>query len=311
MVSRLQRVSQIGKTFPLAEKRKIKIHGIETLCLVRTKELEHTYGWYAQYDAFVKYVMDAKLHLKTKDCSDPLEIDQDESRPYSIHTLFAQFAFCAMKNTKTDRYIPIKQLRKILKAGIGDKCDVDGIINEYLKKEAEQKKIELSSETTPEEYAEACIQDASEVFRQSMDYKIDQLQKEREQYKVSDYEGLIYYRKGDSIKPIIRKSVRESFIFYRSILDEKYYKELMTQNATDRCRFLVEENRSILIRDKDWRKIFKDIEEHEEAFARYYPMVRVKISSDGTYCIVKAIVLNNDLYRYCCILAEEEEDDSK
>ena len=34
--------------FPLAEKRKVDIDGIETICLVKTRECEETCGWYEE-----------------------------------------------------------------------------------------------------------------------------------------------------------------------------------------------------------------------------------------------------------------------
>jgi hypothetical protein len=55
------------------------------------------------YEEFVIRIMDAKLHLKDKNCADPLKIDQEEEHPYSIWTLFAQFGFAGAKNKKVDR----------------------------------------------------------------------------------------------------------------------------------------------------------------------------------------------------------------
>ena len=55
----------------------------------------------------------------------------------------------------------------------------------------------------------------------------------------------------------------------------------------------------LLIRDKDWDKIFKDIEENEDSYARYYPMVRVRSTSDNMDYLIKAFVLNDDLYEFC------------
>lgn len=65
------------------------------------------------------------------------------------------------------------------------------------------------------------------------------------------------------------------------------------------CRWLVEQNRSILIRDKDWDKIIIDIEENEMSFSRYYPMVRVAINSTNLVYMTKAIILNDALFDYC------------
>lgn len=47
------------------------------------------------------------------------------------------------------------------------------------------------------------------------------------------------------------------------------------------------------------REIFADIEENDDAFARYYPMIRVKIESTNLLHLVIAIVLNDEVYAYC------------
>ena len=264
-----------------------------------------------QYEKFVKRVMDAKLHLADKDCGDPLKIDQDEASPYSVNTYFAQFLFAGARNDKIDRYIPIEEIRKALQKGIGDKCDVNGIIDEYLKKESEQKKIELLNISSEEEYKEACDQDSSEVFKQILDVKKAYLQKKRETYKVSTYEDLLYYNRGDSMHPGLMRSLGKSFVFFNGLLSNEKYSKLMSKTAQERCEFLVEENRWILIRDKDWRKIFKDIRENKDSFARYYPMVRVVIDTDDQGNIVKGIILNDELYAYCPELAEKYGDDKE
>ncbi|MBR1597580.1 MAG: hypothetical protein IJ661_01555 [Lachnospiraceae bacterium] len=259
------------------------------------------------YEDFVKYVMDTKLHLLNKDCSDPLKIDENESKPYSVYTLLAQFAFMGAKNKKIDRFIPVEEIRKALTASIGDKCDVNNIIDNYLSKEAEQKDIDLSEISTEEEYKKACDQDSSEVFKQYMDMEAEKIEKAREAYDIADFDNLLFYESGDTIKPVILESLGESFVFYRSILEEDTYKELMGKGYMSRCGFLADNNRSILIRDKDWRKIFKDIRENDEAFARYYPMVRVSVTSENIAHMIKGIVLNDALYEYCFELAPKYE----
>lgn len=72
----------------------------------------------------------------------------------------------------------------------------------------------------------------------------------------------------------------------------------MSDNRDERCTYLSEQNRPLLLRDKDWRKIFKDIKRHKKSFARYYPMVRVKIGNKEIADMIKAIVINDDLYKY-------------
>lgn len=52
------------------------------------------------------------------------------------------------------------------------------------------------------------------------------------------------------------------------------------------------------MRDKDWEKIFADIEENKESFGRYYPLFRVRIESDGLMDMSIALLINDDLYAY-------------
>lgn len=262
-----------------------------------------------KYQIFVNMVMDAKLHLMDKDCSDPLKIDQTNPMPYSVHTYFAQVMFAGAENKKVDRYIPIEEIRKALIEGLGDRCDVNGIIDQYLDREARQQEIDITKLSTEEECMEAFQQDASALFRQYMDRNTEQMQKEWEAYDIAKYEQLLSYEPGNTMHPGLMKSLNRNFAVYSSALMEKHYKYLMKKSADRRCEFLIEQNQFILIRDKDWKKIFEDIRKNEDAFARYYPMVRVRLDSRGLEYLVKGIILNDDLYRYCIELARKDETD--
>ena len=50
---------------------------------------------------------------------------------------------------------------------------------------------------------------------------------------------------------------------------------------------------------KPYYKIFKDIDENEDSYARYYPMVRIRLTSENLDYLTKAIVLNDELYEFC------------
>lgn len=88
-----------------------------------------------QYEKFVKMIIDGKLHQKVKNCDDILDIDQEDSTSYGIDFLMARFAYAGARNRKVDRYIPIEEIRKALKEGLDNKCDVDLIIDNYQAKE--------------------------------------------------------------------------------------------------------------------------------------------------------------------------------
>ena len=252
-----------------------------------------------QYDEFVKRIMDAKLHIKNKNCGDFLQIDQEDTAPYSIYSLFAQIAFMGAENKKIDRYIPLEELRESLVCELGDKCDVNHIIEEYLQKEQREEEIKISKDITSEQLKTFCEQDASESFNQVMEIKRHEMMETYEKYDITNYEELLDYKADDCIEPDLQEALTKSFAFYTNLLEEDTYKELMKQSANSRCQWLVEQNKYLLIRDKDWSRIFTDIENNETSFARYYSMVRVKLTNKDLIDMVKAIILNDELFEYC------------
>lgn len=254
----------------------------------------------SMHEAFVQRIMDAKLHWKEKDCRDILSIAQEEPDPYTINTFMAQLVFGGAQNKKVDRYIPLEEIRQQLKMGIGEAINVDLIVDNYLKKEAEIEEIgPLKEDSSEEEFSALCVQDASSALRQIMDMKQQKMIDERKKYDITEYDDLLYFEKGDMIIPNIEQVLIKSYKFYRDVSQEENYQKLMEQPVEIRCKWLTEQNRSIYIRDKDWIIIFNDIEKNQDSFSRYYPMVRVRLDAEYLREIVKAIVLNDDLYMYC------------
>lgn len=258
---------------------------------------------------FVMRIMDAKMHIREKNCEDPLSIDPEAEGTYSIWTLFAQFGFAGARNKKIDRYIPIDEIRKALRAGMSQYDDIDQIIDEYLEKEAQQIEINLEEAKKSEEsFEQAVEQDASEVFNQIMDKKREEFEKDQEKYDIGEAEKLKFFEKDDTIRTGLAEALGKSRKFLDSILEEKEYKEWKEKSAHEKCEWLVESNKYILIRDKDWEKIFTDIENNGDSFGRYYSIMRVKMDSDSLVDMCSALMINDDLYDYSKTLAEQLEE---
>ena len=258
---------------------------------------------------FVMRIMDAKMHIREKNCEDPLSIDPEAEGTYSIWTLFAQFGFAGARNKKIDRYIPIDEIRKALRAGMSQYDDIDQIIDEYLEKEAQQIEINLEEAKKSEEsFEQAVEQDASEVFNQIMDKKREEFEKDQEKYDIGEAEKLKFFEKDDTIRTGLAEALGKSRKFLDSILEEKEYKEWKEKSAHEKCEWLVESNKYILIRDKDWEKIFTDIENNGDSFGRYYSIMRVKMDSDSLVDMCSALMINDDLYNYSKTLAEQLEE---
>jgi hypothetical protein len=85
----------------------------------------------------------------------------------------------------------------------------------------------------------------------------------------------------------------------------------MNAGPEDRREFLAQSSSRVLLRDSDWERIFTEIIRREDAFRRYYPMARVDVSQREAGLIVRALVLNDDLYSDCLasFRAQEESAD--
>lgn len=254
---------------------------------------------------FVHAVLDTKIYKKEKECYDHLKIDKEEEGTYSIFTLLAQFAFGAARNYKVDRYVPIKEIKACLISGIGDKCDVSAIIDKYLQEDEEvdvNKLLDENGEISENEYKK----DPSVFFNKMMDKKIDVMKENREKYDISEYLELLFYEKDDTIEPSLFECIKRSFDFCCSCTEEEQYKELMKSTGRKRCEYLVDNNRSLWLRDTDWQKIFDEIMNKKETFARYYPMVRVKINSESLVNLMRAFIINDDLYNMLLNITKKE-----
>lgn len=242
------------------------------------------------YEDFIIGIMDSKLYLKEKNCYDPLKIDQEAETPYGIGMLFGQFAFAGAKNKKVDRYISIEEIRVALKKGIGDRLNVDSVIDKYLEKEKEQKAPQY---------------DDADIFGEIIKKQISDMEESYDKYEVSDYSELRYYEAGDRMHPTIAKSLGKSKIFLDSALNESDFAELNNKSVDEKFRWIVENNKYVLIRDTDWYRVYENLEENPDSFARYYPLMRVKVNKTGQMHMTRALMVNDDLYRYSKVLADE------
>lgn len=270
--------------------------GLAELCyLVKMKDKDGN----AQYEGFIRSLMDAKLHIKEKNTEDYLRIHQDSEQPYGIGTLLAGFVFGPVFNVKVERYIPMEEIREELKNEIGSKCDVDNCIDQYLEEEAATLEIDISNlDVGEEELPELTDADLMNIFVQMKKQEINDMQKQKEQYDIVEYEDLLEFKKGCRVEPGLQDALRKSVSFYQEMIMEKRYQTLMRGTHEDRCRYLIEQNRYLLLRDCEWIQIFSEMEKYPETYERYYPMVRVKIDSILLMQMVRAFVVNDELYEY-------------
>lgn len=255
------------------------------------KELDA--GKEGYFEKAVRDILDLKLHKEEKYLEDWNTMDQENPGLYGIGTLFGKALFGGLRNYHVNKYIPMEALKVILSEAFSGQCNVEEIITKYL--EEEQKAEE---EGTGEE-------DAGLKFNRKMD-EVHAFQcQEKEEFDITDMENLECFEEGDTLEPRLEKAVKESFQFYTNAAEEDKFKELMNGEHSDRCKFLVESNKRLLLRESDWIHIFEEIEKDKSSYKRYYPMVRVVAEGD-LQNMVRAFVLNDDFYEFCSRLIAED-----
>ena len=234
-------------------------------------------------EKFVKAVLDTEVFLEEKDCEDVLEIDQEKEGSYSIYTLLAQFMFAGAKNHRVNRYIPLEDLIKELTECVGDDCDISRIVAEYM-----EERERNNTEDNP-----------TDMLNTHIHKMCDKEMTSREKYDITDAEQLMWFENGKTIDESLNKWILGSFAFYRTTLEEENYKKLLQEGSSKAIRFLIEQNRSLLFMEESWEEIFHEIEENITTLERYYPMVRMELSTDDQLQLIQAFVLNDEFYEYC------------
>lgn len=83
---------------------------LEKLCSL--VNYEDKYGK-SRYELFIKSVMDTRIYIEDKDCSDPLGIDQEDQQPYGVERFFPVCVWRRLQQ-KANRYIPLEEVREAL-----------------------------------------------------------------------------------------------------------------------------------------------------------------------------------------------------
>lgn len=264
------------------------------------------------YEEYVRQIMETKLYLKDKGRHDLPRADIEDEHPFEIDAMFVQVILGGAANKIIDRYIPLDDIRRDLISSIGDKCDVNQVIDNYLKEDADHQNAQNAEAGIPlkERGEKGISHEVSAGLTQNKEVVRKEIKANYDQYDIAEYEALPYYEFGDSINPVIAKQVGRYFSFYRSKIKESKFAELMGKSPEERCGWLIFQNRSVLLRDIDWEKIFADIMKNPESFERYYPMVRVKITDEGVRYLLQAIAVNDGFYRELSRLEEDAANDS-
>ena len=244
------------------------------------------------FQIFIKTILATNIYLSEKDMRDCLKVNGNSAETMCVEKQFASILFMGARNRSVARYIPLEELTTQLVESLGDKCDVKGIIDNYLKdKNQKQQDGEMD--------IFAKLNDIHDEFNKKV-------AEEEEKYDVSRTEYFIFFQKGDSVSPTLLESLKASTEFYKSGINEPRFAELSQGDYEGRCRYLEKQNRALKLMDFEWEKIFDDLKNNPESFKRYYPMVRVAITHHSIHDFIRAYVTNDDFYEMCQALIAEK-----
>ena len=258
------------------------------------KELCEYISWHEEAsdtiaEAFIRYIMKTELHNKEKDCQDWLVTDCESEEPDSIYTQMAQCLFGGARNWRINRYVPLDELEQILTAYFGMYCDVKAIIQEAVCQE---------DKDTPADRMNAFMNEQQEAVME-----------EAEEYDIWYHQQLPFYKEGNRLSPKMKENLDAFFLLYEGLHEsEETYTSLDRGTLWEKCSFLIQNNRNLLLTEEQWNRIFKKIEEDKSSFARYYPMVRFRTTEPEFECAVRGLALNDDLWEYCrknCLKVQE------
>lgn len=237
-------------------------------------------------EVLVRDIMDSKLYIKEKDCSDWVVQDPDDPTVYGVDALLIRTLSFGARNKKVDNYIPIEELRKILCDKLGN--SVTTMIDAYLQREKESE----NAETFEERFERDPSAEISNLMNKYHLKNVENIEK----YEISSENSLEFYRPGDKIAPNVEKRVHQVLDFVNNLSNDEY-REIITGSAKEQKRWLVAASEHLYtIRDRDWERILTAIEKVPGSFLRYFPLWRIELNSNPMHYIVMALIINDDLY---------------
>lgn len=249
--------------------------------------------------AFVDSVMQSELHIEKKDTVDPLSIDPNQSSPYSIWTLMAQFVFRGVHNWRVDRYMPLEDIKKVLCNALSSEGDTDALVDKWIRAEKrKQKKSEKDPLAKPDV-----------AFKESMDSLSDELSQEEKTYDVHKCFQLRHYEPGNTITPLILHNTLRLYRFSLTLNEDKTLARLKGADMDDHIRYIGHCSQHILLMGNDWDRILDRLKKDDSCFMRYLGLLRIKATTDDVAHILAALLTNDDLWEYIQNYAEAHPDE--
>ena len=249
------------------------------------------------HEQFIGMLMDSKLHWKEKDCSDWMVQDPEDPALESVESLLIRAFASGARNRKVNRYIPIGELRQILRDKLGGDCDTDRLVDTFLQQE---KELEEAGEEEKRQ------KDKSGELNRIMNNAHEEFKVQFEEYDIPIENYLIFYSSENTIAPKVERLLQEILSFGDTLLDRDEYRELSEESVMQQETWLVSSSSHFYgdLNDTDWEQIFTNLEKHPDSFSRYYSLFCIQLNKAVIRHAVMALVVNDELYTYARLLPQ-------
>ncbi len=248
-------------------------------------------GCKIQPNDFFDMIFRMQLHVQEKMTYDMTKGDKESPKPDDVGMLFArvfgQMASCGNRNV--DAFYSLEEISSICKDVMGNLCDVDSQIREALKRDADRKEQQSGG-------AQDFFYSDGSPFEKMVDEKQKQ-DEEAKQYDIKNMDDIVYFDIGDSIEPNVEDVLRHCFRQIHAFAETEEFENFKDLDRDEREEYFIKRNRSILIHESTWDRIFSRIMD-DDYMKRFFALFRTDISRQKVYNLVEAVINNLELLDY-------------
>lgn len=224
----------------------------EELCRLAVCDGE---GPQASPEEFITHVMNTRLYIKDKETRDFTKFALWQEDSEEVDTQWQEVGrilglICGAGNQNVDAFYPLENIRQDCRKVFEGLCDADSVIDGFL---ADEKRAE------EENKGKASLQEILYDFPHSVFGKKEKTDgEEEEKYDVNDYQEMINFFPGCSIKPELEADLIKNFRAIHEFAEEEF-ENFRTLNRRERENYLIAGNQRVLLRKNIWDKIFEKI----------------------------------------------------
>lgn len=220
--------------------------------------VEDPQGVRAEPEAFLRRVLEAKLHIRDKEIydfaetarerADQEEPDRDKELPARIFCLLT-----GMENKNVNAFYPLDKIREDCKHVFGDLCRTDSLIDALVAEEAEKDSRRESIQSILYDNEDGLFR--QKVSEQSVESGEGQDQKNS---RLNSYKDLYGFVPGCAVKPELEENLIRNFHAIHKYTEETF-EEFRILKKEERENYLIQKAIGTLFPEAVWDRIFERI----------------------------------------------------